>query len=155
MQDKTFQEVFVGKKINKMFISKDQYLLKFICENNEEIILKTAAECCSDTWFADILFTYPKYFFGQPVKQFEEIVVPDFVDKLATKDDRARQEYDHVYGYKIKMSSGQSCDIIFRNSSNGYYGGWIAIVDMSNLHENTRKYIEQMLWDEITDDWSA
>ena len=39
-------------------------------------------------------------------------------------DGRRRQEVDEAYGYTLTTSKGY-CDIIFRNPSNGYYGGGI------------------------------
>ena len=61
----------------------------------------------------------------------------------SVEDNRGRQEHDEFYGAKITTSKGYT-DIVYRNSSNGYYGGGCFICEEPS---------ENMI--EITEDWSA
>ena len=54
------------------------------------------------------------------------------------------QECDEAYGYKLTTDKGYA-DIVFRNSSNGNYGGSIELLK--------RELPEGMI--AITDDWQA
>lgn len=149
----------IGHTIKEIWVNEDQSILKFVTDQGE-LCYNAVGDCCSESWFADILFSY-NFFKDSKVESVEEIQIPDFIDKLANKDGRTRQEYDQVYGFKItleKSSSyrygpGESCDIIFRNSSNGYYGGWCESMKLDNKW-NKEKYDESD-WSQITEDWRA
>lgn len=149
----------VGKVVKEMYVNEDQSLLKFVTDSGEVVYI-TEADCCSETWFADIIFGHT--FFGKVVSEVTELEVPDWVSVLLTKDGRTRQEYDQVYGYQIVCantsdyrfgSNSSNCDIIFRNSSNGYYGGSCELVDETSTYQ--KKHIQESVWTQITEDWQA
>jgi hypothetical protein len=77
-------------------------------------VYETEADCCSETWWADV--TGFDALVGGTVLSAEEIALPE------PEDDRGRQEYDQAYGLKVTTNKGV-CDMVYRNSSNGYYGG--------------------------------
>ena len=128
-------------QIDKIYVEKGEESIIFITD--KRTIKYTAyGDCCSETWFADIIGI--ENLLGQIVKKVEDIDMPETYN---TDDGRCRQECDSVYSFKITTDKGY-CDIIFRNSSNGYYGG--------NLEEG--QIIESFCKDnyrEITEDWSA
>ena len=106
--------------------------------NNGEVAYETEADCCSVTWFADIIGVCN--LLGATVTTVEDVDI-DNVD-----DSRSRQETDKFYGLKITTDKGYA-DIIYRNSSNGYYGGsccWL---------KNFKLPIDNLF--EISEDWSA
>lgn len=141
----------VGKIVQSIQVSNDQHYLKFTTDQGE-LIYFAEGDCCSESWFADIMFD-SEFNNKYPVLGAEKINVPDFVIKLANNDKRTRQEYEQVYGYKITQQNGESVDIIFRNSSNGYYGGSCELVDPSNGY-----YLEdlaEVTWETIESDWRA
>lgn len=149
----------VGKTIKELYVSEDQSLLKFVTDKGD-MIYETDADCCSETWFADIIFNWQ--FFKGPITEVTELEVPEWLTRLVNKDGRSRQEYDEVYGYNLKQAStngpyyssnGTSCDIIFRNSSNGYYGGGCGLMDQSR--DWSKKKLEETEWTQITEDWQA
>ena len=125
----------LGKKITRLFVdSEDQGAIMFVA-GDEEIIYDAVGDCCSETWFADI--TGVDALIGGTISGVEIIDIGEVDDK------RGRQEYDEAYGYKITTEKGY-VDIVYRNSSNGYYGGWCEIV---GSHAGKME--------EVTDDWSA
>lgn len=149
----------VGKVINGLYVNEDQSLLKFDTDQGDVIYL-AEGDCCSESWFADILFGWK--FFHNVAVSVTEIDVPEWVHKLASNDKRTRQEYDQVYGFQIVTgseshspyeSSNATCDVIFRNSSNGYYGGWCELLDQSSIW--AEKKLPEVVWEQITEDWQA
>ena len=127
----------IGKKILGLRISEDQTELAFDTDQGE-IAYETYSECCSETWFADI--TGVNALIGGTVSVAEEVDM----DGYNVDDGRCRQEYDAAYGWKIATNKGYA-DIVFRNSSNGYYGGCICLM------QNPSGFA--MI--SITDDWQA
>lgn len=129
----------IGTKIEKIELSKDgQYYLQFTTDKGIRLF-GTEGDCCSESWFADIIGT--NNLLGATVAAVEEVEMPNY----NTEDGRCRQEVDSVYGYKLTTSKGYA-DIIFRNSSNGYYGG-------SLTYEGSMPSTEEM--EEITQDYPS
>lgn len=138
----------IGKKILGMSVSDDQHYLKFTTDQGD-LIYQAWGDCCSESWFADIIVNvryHSSEQFGDDVVEVEEIQMPLWANKVVNNDGRCRQDYDDVYGYKILTKDGSNFEVIYRNSSNGYYGG-----DCVHVKEP----YETVEWIEITDDWSA
>lgn len=127
----------IGKKITGLRINEDQSVLAF--DTDQGVIAYDAwGDCCSETWFADI--TGVGALIGGTVQTADEVSM----DGYNVEDGRTRQECDEAYGYKLTTDKGYA-DIVFRNSSNGYYGGSIELLK--------RELPEGMI--AITDDWRA
>ena len=139
----------IGNIVKKVLIGEGEHVLAFITDNGE-YIYETGADCCSETWFADIFGT--NTLVGNKVLSVEEISI-NVLDEYNSDDGRCRQYYDKVYGYKIATTKGY-CDVIFRNSSNRYYeyyGGWIEKLYRPTNYLTTHGHN----FTEITEDWSA
>lgn len=128
----------IGKTIIRIEVSPGEEYIKFTHPDGSYTAYQAYGDCCSETWFADIVGV--EALLRANVLEIREVDLQSY----DCKDDRTRQEYDEFYGVKIKTSKGYS-DIIYRNSSNGYYGGSISLY--------TGKFPNNML--EITSDWSA
>ena len=127
----------IGKTVNRLLINDTETILAF-CTSEVVIAYKTWGDCCSETWFSDI--TGVNALIGGTVQTVDEVSVVSY----NVLDGRTRQEYDEAYGYKIVTDKGW-VDIVFRNSSNGFYGGSIKLL--------TSKLEDGMT--EITEDWTA
>lgn len=126
-----------GLKIKKVLMEKGESRIVFVTDKRN-IGYSTYGDCCSETWFADIIGT--DALIDGTVSSVENIVVAD-------KDDgRSRQEHDDFMGIKITTDKG-SCEIIYRNSSNGYYGGDITSAEVGCSEPDD--------YASITEDWSA
>lgn len=128
----------VGKRVKALYIDECESTLAFATDAGI-VSYETYGDCCSQTWFADIVGV--NALIGGVVSSVEDMDLGGYnVD-----DGRCRQEYDSVYGYKIITDKGY-VDIVFRNSSNGYYGGSCdythRLPDLANMKP-------------ITDDWRA
>ena len=127
----------IGKKITELRISADQSVLAFYTDQGV-IAYETYGDCCSETWFADI--TGVSALLGGTVQTADEVSM----DGYNVEDGRTRQDFDEAYGVKLTTDKGYS-DIVFRNSSNGCYGGSIGLL----RHEMPDGMTA------ITDDWHA
>jgi hypothetical protein len=126
----------VGKRINNVLVSTGEEHLVFETDAGD-VVWGTEGDCCSNTWFADILGF--SALIGGRVASVECVDLPP-----EENSPRTRQEYDRLYGMKITTDKGV-CDVIYRNSSNGYYGG-SARLEAKRPAAALRA---------ITDDWQA
>lgn len=103
----------VGKIITEVALSNDKEDIRFTDEQGNFYCYHAYADCCSESWFSDII-------------QLHDLLgnlVVEVIEKEEEKDlPGTRQDVDTLYGYTLKTVQGY-CDINFRNSSNGYYGG--------------------------------
>jgi len=108
-------EKLIGNKIIDIQIAAEEHYLKFVTEQGE-FIYGTEGDCCSETWFSEILNV--DFLINHTVSEIENLYLPE----PAVPDPHGRQESDCFYGIKINTDAG-TATIVFRNSSNGYYGG--------------------------------
>ena len=129
----------IGKTVKSIYIDREsQEYLKFRTDTGD-FVYKTDGDCCSETWFADIIGIAS--LLNEKIINVEEIEMPECTDN------RTRQEEDVIYCYKIQTCKGHT-DIIFRNSSNGYYGGEIGLCKRQHI-------IDKVKFKKITDDYTA
>lgn len=131
-------EKLVGRTVSKVFVGDGEGIIAFVTEQGT-IGYVAQGDCCSESWFSDI--TGFATLIGSKILKHEVITL----DGYNVEDGRTRQEYDSVYGHRLTTALGTT-DIIYRNSSNGYYGGWI---DDGSFLETTAAM------QEITGDWAA
>lgn len=126
-----------GKLIKRVRVSDCQHVISF-STNEGDISYRALGDCCSESWFADI--TGVDCLIGSIVLDVNKVPM----DGYNVDDGRGRQEEDIAYGYKIITDKGY-CYIVFRNSSNGYYGG-----EIEKFDEELPDGMEL-----ITEDWQA
>ena len=127
----------LGKRIAAIEVSDGEGYLRFQTDAGE-VVWEAEGDCCSESWFADIIGT--SALIGGTVSEVVELEMPKPVD------DRTRQEEDEAYGFRISTEKG-SATIAFRNSSNGYYGGSLNVVGGAPEDRVFRSL--------SADDWSA
>lgn len=119
MNDKN-EIVAPGARIKAFLIDDQDQSYMTIRTDQGDVSFATEGDCCSETWFADLIGV--ENVLEQPVIRVEQLELP------TPDDDRTRQEVDEAYGFAIITANGR-CDVIYRNSSNGYYGGSIYRID--------------------------
>lgn len=129
-------EVLPGRRVLALSVSQDEDYLAIETDAGP-IFLCVEGDCCSESWFADIIGV--EALLGQVVLTAEPVDLPD-----QPPDGRCRQEEDAFYGFKVATAKGY-CDFIYRCSSNGYYGGWMSAV--ATLPDKPFRA--------ITEDWQA
>lgn len=138
--DNDTMEALVGKTISAIRVEAGENRLAFLTTGGDVIAYEAAGDCCSESWFADIT--------GVDALILGTVAKAEMIDMPEPTDGRTRQEYDSAYGIKLTTEKGIA-DIVFRNSSNGYYGGWITRDD------NVTTVTDVASWKPILDDWSA
>lgn len=104
--------------------------------NEGPIAFETYGDCCSTSWFSDIVGY--GHLINQTVNRATCIELSD------PTDERSRTESDKQYGVELYTDLGVAT-IAYRNASNGYYGGWCSASDDVSI---TDCYA-------ITGDWSS
>lgn len=111
--------------ITKVEIGEDSTNLVFTDSHGEKYFYYTYGDCCSTSWFSHI--TGIKNLLGQRVNEVKErYEFTEEEQKKAEEEYTKENEYGpdslQLYGIMLKTDKG-TCDIEFRNESNGYYGG--------------------------------
>lgn len=106
----------LNQKVKKIEINAENDSLVFITDK-EEFVYNAWGDCCSITWFSHIAGI--KNLLGQTVTK-----VIEHKSRDATEEEYKEGNYDdlEIYGFALETKKG-TCDIEFRNDSNGYYGG--------------------------------
>lgn len=145
-------DLLLGRTVRQILMESGEERMQFVCEDGDRLDFVTDGDCCSETWFADIVGV--DAILGQPITVAEAVDLPD------PEDDRTRQECDSAYGFRLFTAKG-CCDFVYRNSSNGYYGGSCDVY-INGIVEGTiwRKQfmlpvVDASAWKEITEDFSA
>lgn len=132
----------IGSTVTELYVGNSEGTLLFKTADDKWFCWNVVGDCCSDSWFADIVG------FDALIKK--EILSVEEVPCVSMEDDgRSRQDSDLAYSYKLTTKAGY-VDIIFRNSSNGYYGGWMEVSKEDEFLEKTL-----MFYTRILDDWQA
>lgn len=129
--DNTSLDVLLGKTIFSVW--RKEYGFGFQTDQGW-FSFGLAADCCSESWLYRIK--------GKCEGKVLNIVEPDLSD-INPDDGLCRQESDDIFGIGIKTEGGL-LEIAARNSSNGYYGGWIE----SENSKNNENYIM------VSEDWT-
>ena len=109
----------LGREIETIRVTKGEEIIRFgFGGYPEDIAFHAVGDCCSESWIADIL--NPETILNETILSVREDEMP----KEDPTPSRTRQDSDQLFGYTLESAKG-SCQIIFRNSSNGYYGGWL------------------------------
>lgn len=139
----TADATLVGHRVLALYVTEGEDILVIVTDRHDEggpvLLLDTAGDCCSTSWWADVVGV--KQLVNATVTAVEGIEL----DTYDVNDGRTRQDEDIAYGERIHTDRG-SCDLIYRNSSNGYYGGWCKPRWSANVPAGARP---------ITEDWRA
>lgn len=115
----------IGKRISSIKVSDD--CLSISDSDGKLYSVAVSGDCCSESWWADI------YGAEHLIDSVAIDVLEADLANYNSDDGRGRQEAESVYGFSVLTDSGVTT-FIFRNSSNGYYGGWMsACRDCSDL----------------------
>jgi hypothetical protein len=135
----------VGKRVLAVDVNAREESLRFRIDDGTEVVWHTEGDCCSESWWADAYQLNELR--GGTVVTVTRKDMPD------DDDSRSRQEYDQVYGYEVVTEKG-AATLAFRNSSNGYYGGWAYVGQRERYGRPIEGPVD--VWREITgNDWSA
>jgi len=110
----------IGKKIVGAYLSSDKTQLGFVLEGGERLAYFTEGDCCSNSWVEH--FSNSEYLAGARVVDVQDVNVPG-VDSAS---DSTNDECIQCYGVKVVLEGRPAFELEYRNSSNGYCGGYIS-----------------------------
>jgi len=149
----------IGERIDKILMHPDQLLLAFHSTNaqQEEKVRYFYAygDCCSESWIDSIHGI--QNILGHIISTTRPVEGTDTDEEEDTEESPEQDflEEGHctdVYSYCLSSLHG-TCEIIFRNFNNGYYGGWLQPVFPSQNNADgpweeedisPEQYIEQL-----------
>lgn len=108
--------VMVGRKVVGIDVAANDEAIRFRFEEGEPHVWAVEGDCCSHSYWHEA-FALNQLRGGTVAN----VIVVD--DELPEADDADSYECLQVYGYRIVTDIG-AATLVFRNSSNGYYGGW-------------------------------
>lgn len=118
-------ERLVGKKV--VAVRMDETYLGFAFDDGTNTGFTVEGDCCSYSYFHDF-YGIDKLLANGPITEVSEVYLgPGDPGYIVVDND----SYNciRVYGYRIVTVSPQwgeqTSVFVFRNSSNGYYGGWM------------------------------
>lgn len=133
----------VGKTITAVKIAADKEALLFSTTDGD-VVCKVYGECCSHTWIEDV--ELPALGFPAKVISMGDLKMPQTATPTKTGNYEEEMSY---YGYKIVTDRGEIV-IAYRNSSNGYYGGYIHWPDDGNYYGGVHgQNVSNEQWQEI------
>lgn len=120
-------QLVVGKKVLAIYISEDYLVFD---TDKGRVGFYVEGDCCSWSYFHDIVGA-DKLLNNGPIASWKELDLSD-----QSFDDH--YDYIQVYGYEFVSGhpkwGEQTTVVSFRNSSNGYYGGWMnSVADPEKL----------------------
>lgn len=110
------QNILIDSIIWDMKIADDEQAILFVTDKGN-VVARADGDCCSYTWIEHIeLVSFPA-----KVMNVEDIDMPNL---SSSEEEEQSGDYIEYYGCKITTDKGHII-IDYRNSSNGYYGGFL------------------------------
>ncbi len=113
---RTTLDVLLGHRIQSVSVVNDATIE--LVTDKGPIRFDVTGDCCSESWFYRVRGL--NKVIGQPVIAIIDTDVSD----IDPNDGLCRQDSDEVNGIGL-LTPGGTLEIVYRNSSNGYYGGSI------------------------------
>ena len=109
-----YEEFIKGKIVKTYTIEEDDKLYITFESESKKLELCAIGDCCSHSWF-----------------EFPEIL-QDLINEEITEIEEQWEEEERysdlkTYKFNFVCKSGKKINFILKNSSNGYYSGWIDI----------------------------
>lgn len=120
----------IGSTIQAIWIDGDDQTYLAFDTDRGQFRYVAQGDCCSESWFYHIIGVGA--LLGHTVTQVEYVKDGD-----TPEDEYSRQEVDLLYGINIRTDGGMA-DIEFRNSSNGYYSGWLDFMGKNLIPASVR-----------------
>lgn len=109
----------IGLKIEGLYINSTKNTLMLQTDFGD-VYLNAVGDCCSQSWFEHI--SGVKNVIGGQITEEANLELVDCLKRVENDE----FDVDKYYSTVIKTDKG-ALELEYRNNSNGYYGGWLAI----------------------------
>lgn len=123
-------DAMIGRRIASVTFDKAKDLLVFRFEDGHAQAFSTEGGCCSSSWIEHV--EMPGDVAGATLLRVDDSATVDATDDdklnpVRTDDDYgSHREHECLKVYHTRFSTDRGEIVVeFRNSSNGYYGGWL------------------------------
>ena len=139
----------IGATVKEIFWSEDQIV--FVTDKGDKAYT-VEGDCCSRSYFFDF-YGVRSLLANGPVVAFEAVSLspgdPGYRSETWDAEGEDCYEVIQVYGYRLttvhEMWGETSSVLSFRNSSNGYYGGWMTDIDPAYRPQDLRSITEDVV----------
>lgn len=132
-----FSEDLVNLKVNSLEINSDKTVIVLNTDSGKRYLV-AEGDCCSNSWFENI--SGLDNLIGQTILEVTDVDLPD-------KNIDTDYEYFKFYSYKLRTPKGV-CELEYRNSSNGYYGGSVSVEEeLNKYYDEDLKNLKQVTKD--------
>lgn len=119
--DGTGYDDFIGSKITQVDKPNNCTILLSFKNRKERLRLYAEAGCCSESWFEEVTASLNSII----GKKLKEIIFEEKFDFLLPESNKQNSDKNHKV--VIKFFDQLDFVIVLRNSSNGYYDGWLSL----------------------------
>ena len=115
-----------GKKISEVQHDPNSKIILGFSNSKKKLVLQAEADCCSESWFEPLNNVPFLSIIGKKIKKIvsgERIELPDSGKQECDQNTKITMVFDD--------DSTPDLEFVLRNSSNGYYSGWL---ELSLLH---------------------
>lgn len=145
-------EALIGARITAIYMGEDELVFD---TDRGPVGYRVHGDCCSTSYFHDF-YGVANLLAGEPVTAFTSVDLapgdvgyrPETWEQGVGVISRDAEEIE-VYGYRlttIHPTFGEvSAVFSFRNSSNGYYGGWMSLMNDPHLNLGLRRITEDVI----------
>ncbi len=122
--NEVFESKMKGKKLVSVYLSHDKETIIFEMDGGP-VVFAVEGECCSHSWIEHL--ETPIDMFGAKVLDMSQ----NYVDET---DPAVLEAHESLTVYQTHFHTDRG-DIVleYRNSSNGYYGGYLVVVNGEQL----------------------
>jgi hypothetical protein len=113
-------DLLVGKTIKEVRLGNEKIYLIFICDDDTFLALCADGDCCSSSWIEHL--NGLDFLIGHKINRVVEREMPEGHDSV-------EHDWLQYYGWTLETNVGRF-DIEMRNASNGYYGGYLTVLDL-------------------------
>lgn len=127
----------INTEIKQILLDKNNQIVKFIVEDElatqKELVYIVKGDCCSESWWTEIIGI------SNLNNKCRLNKVVDIISmELGRTYKNSKQEVDQVKAFFISFGQEEGILLHYRNSSNGYYGGWCSLLEDFNYIENVK-----------------
>lgn len=106
-------EPLAGRKLAGVRVSDDKNILTFDFEGGDSVSYRAEGDCCSSSWIEHL--TVPPDIAGTEITAWADQPMGSF-----------ERDWETISVYQTSFLTAKGEIIVeYRNSSNGYYGGWL------------------------------